>query len=156
MRFEDPPAGSRFLVIGYGNTLRSDDGVGVLVAKAVAACNLPGVTSLAVHQLTPELADWLADAELAIFVDARLAEEGREIAISPLEPSSSQRPTGHISDTCALLALAQSLYGRSPRAWLITVPAVDLSLGEKLSTTAARGVEAARILVLRMLEAQRW
>jgi hypothetical protein len=30
-------------VIGYGNTLRGDDGIGPAVAEAVAALGLPGV-----------------------------------------------------------------------------------------------------------------
>jgi hydrogenase maturation protease len=147
MRAEVPPAGCQLLVIGYGNTLRSDDGAGVRVAEAIAACHPPGVTALAVHQLTPEIAERLAGAERAVFVDARWAEAGRDIAISPLEPSSSIRPAGHTSDPRSLLALARSLYGEAPRAWLITVPAVDFSLGEDLSPTASHGVELAIRLI---------
>ncbi len=62
-------------MIGYGNTLRSDDGVGPRVAMAVASWGWPGLKAIAVHQLTPELAEPLAAAELAIFVDARLVGE---------------------------------------------------------------------------------
>ena len=41
------PADSRdFLVIGYGNTLRGDDGVGPRVAEAIEKLNLPGVRTL--------------------------------------------------------------------------------------------------------------
>ena len=39
---QESPAG--ILVIGYGNTLRGDDGVGPKVAEAVAALALPGVS----------------------------------------------------------------------------------------------------------------
>jgi hydrogenase maturation protease len=154
MKGDVPAAGSKLLVIGYGNTLRSDDGAGTRVAEAVGARNRPGVQSLPVHQLTPELAERLADVERAIFVDARLAEEGSDIAISSVEPSSSFRPAGHVSDPRSLLALARSLHGHSPRAWLITVPAVDLSMGEDLSATASRGIKAACEQILRMLDAQ--
>ncbi|HEY9173382.1 MAG TPA: hydrogenase maturation protease, partial [Verrucomicrobiae bacterium] len=51
------------LVIGYGNTLRRDDGIGPKVAEAVAELNLPGVRSLACPQLTPELAEPIAHAK---------------------------------------------------------------------------------------------
>ena len=37
------------LIIGYGNTLRSDDGVGPRLAQTVADWRLPGVRSLALH-----------------------------------------------------------------------------------------------------------
>jgi Ni,Fe-hydrogenase maturation factor len=68
----DPDTGSaRVLVIGYGNTLRRDDGVGVRVAEAVAADpRFAHVRVLAVHQLTPELALDIGSASLVIFVDA--------------------------------------------------------------------------------------
>lgn len=35
------------VVIGVGNDFRSDDGVGLYVARAIGALNLPGVTTLA-------------------------------------------------------------------------------------------------------------
>ncbi|HEX8201510.1 MAG TPA: hypothetical protein VF590_13580 [Isosphaeraceae bacterium] len=108
------------LVIGYGNALRSDDGVGPRVAAAVAGWGRPGVEEWAVHQFTPELAEPLAAVELAIFIDAR-----------------------HAGDPRALLALVQAVSGRHPRAWWVTVPAPELGLGETRSGTAERGREAA-------------
>ncbi len=59
------------LVIGYGNTLRGDDGVGQLVAVAVSKWQLPGVIALERHQLTAELAEPLSRAAIAIFVDSQ-------------------------------------------------------------------------------------
>ena len=50
------------LVIGYGNTLRRDDAVGCLIADEVACWQRPGVRSMSVAQLTPELAAELAAA----------------------------------------------------------------------------------------------
>jgi hydrogenase maturation protease len=138
-----PPVGGKILVIGYGNTLRTDDGVGPRVAAAVASWESPVVESIAVHQLTPELAEPLASAELAIFVDARLADGRDAVEIRPLEPSGSRGTPGHASDPRALLALARAIYGRHPRTWLVTVPAADFSLGEALSTTAEWGAEQA-------------
>src|SRR5690242_2835552 len=67
-----------FVVIGYGNDIRGDDAAGPLAARAVAAWGAPGVRALAAHQLTPELAEALAAAELAIFVDAGVAPPAPE------------------------------------------------------------------------------
>jgi Ni,Fe-hydrogenase maturation factor len=59
------------LVIGYGNTLRRDDGVGVRAAELIAADpRLAHARVLAVHQLTPELALDIGAVSLVIFVDA--------------------------------------------------------------------------------------
>jgi Ni,Fe-hydrogenase maturation factor len=60
------------VVIGYGNDLRGDDALGPLAATAVAEWDMPGVQAIAAHQLMPELAEPLAQADLAIFVDARM------------------------------------------------------------------------------------
>ena len=75
-----------FLVIGYGNTLRSDDGAGQRVAEKIGQWELPGVGALAVHQLTPELAENIAQADAVIFVDAVAtnSENPVSVKIQPL------------------------------------------------------------------------
>jgi hydrogenase maturation protease len=145
------PAGLNILVIGYGNTLRADDGAGQRVAAAVAEWAVDGLASYAVHQLTPELAEPLASAELAIFVDARL-DSGDNVDVQVLEPSRWEGAAGHTSDPGSLLALAHTLYGRHPRSWLLTVPAADFSLGEPISSTAERGVQAALVRLAALIE----
>jgi hydrogenase maturation protease len=152
MSAEATPVRGRVIIIGYGNTLRSDDGAGIRIAEAVAAWNRTGLTARPVHQLTPELAAPLAAADLAIFADARLAKDGEATVVMPLDPSSAVRTVGHTSDPRELLRFARSLYGRSPRAWLISVPAPNLSLGESLSATASRGIEDALVHIRRLLE----
>jgi hydrogenase maturation protease len=64
---------ARVLIVGYGNPLRGDDGLGWHAAEALRAA-LPEAEILAVHQLTPELAEDASRAELVIFLDA--AETG--------------------------------------------------------------------------------
>jgi hydrogenase maturation protease len=151
MRADAPSTAARSLVIGYGNTLRSDDGAGVRVAEAVAAWDRPGVAALSVPQLVPEIAARLADVDLVVFVDARLARVGDAITISRIRPAPSIRPAGHIGDPRSLLALTEMLFGRCPHAWLIGVPAVELSIGEDLSATAAGGIRAACDRIRRMI-----
>jgi hydrogenase maturation protease len=154
MRYGRSPANpGTILVIGYGNTLRADDGVGQRVALAASAWDRPGLAALAVHQLTPELAEPLATAELALFVDARLAG-GEAVELLPLDPSQSGGLTGHASDPRCLLALTRALYGRHPRAWLIAVPAADFSLGEGLSAAAERGAEDALERIAALIEVE--
>jgi hydrogenase maturation protease len=60
------------LIIGYGNTLRSDDGVGPHVVREIAAQRLPDVTCVVVHQLTPEMAAQVTLADQVLFVDAQV------------------------------------------------------------------------------------
>jgi hydrogenase maturation protease len=138
-------------VIGYGNVLRGDDGLGPRVAEAVAGWALPGVLAVAVPQLVPELAERLAAARLAVFVDACRAPEHNGVQVRRLEPANVPPTLGHTSAPEALLALALAAYGRSPPAWAVTVPARDLGMGEGLSAATEHGLEAALVQVSRLL-----
>jgi hydrogenase maturation protease len=140
---------NRNVVIGYGNNLRSDDGIGQKVANAL---DLPNVKSLAVHQLTPELVDILASANLAIFVDACLPSEHNDVQIQHLEPSSEKIITGHAGEPQSLLALTKAIYGHCPQAWWITVPGVSFQLGENLSPIAEKGVASALEKITQILK----
>ena len=51
------------LVIGYGNTLRQDDGVGPYVAERFEELGLPGVRTLVEAQLSPEHAEVISMAK---------------------------------------------------------------------------------------------
>ncbi|MGP0068228.1 MAG: hydrogenase maturation protease [Isosphaeraceae bacterium] len=131
------------IVIGYGSSLRSDDSAGPRAAAAVAGWRLPGVLAMEAQQLTPELAEPLSAARFAIFVDARLEDDGEGVRVLPIEPAVLGLELGHASNPCSLLALARAAFGSHPRAWLVTVPATDLAVGEGLSPTAEGGLAAA-------------
>jgi hydrogenase maturation protease len=130
------------LVIGYGNTLRCDDGVGPKVAEAVAALSLPGVSTLVAPQLTPELADPIAQARMVIFVDASV-DAPREVQLRRLEPAATSQIMAHAADPRTMLALARDIFGHAPEAWWLTIPAADLGFGEELSALAQAGFQTA-------------
>lgn len=135
--------GPSIIVIGYGNPLRGDDGVGQRVAEVVSGWGLPNVRALIVQQLTPELAEPLAAADLAIFVDADVARPGGTTRAWPLEPAAVPIAIGHTGDPPFLLSLARIAYGCHPRAWSITIPATNIAMSECLSPAAERGMEDA-------------
>jgi len=128
------------IAIGYGNELRSDDGIGQRVARALQLSN---VKSIAVHQLTPELAQALANTGLAVFIDACLASESSQVQVQSLSPESFNVIAGHTADPRSLLALTQAIYGYCPQAWWVKVPGVNFELGENLSPLAEQGIEIA-------------
>ena len=136
----ESPAG--LLVIGYGNTLRRDDGVGPKAAEAVADLALPGVRTLACPLLTPELAEAVSRARLVIFVDAAV-DAPREVQMRKLEPAGSSQIMAHAASPATLLALARDVFGHAPEGWWLTIPAEDLGIGEALSPLAQHGFENA-------------
>jgi hydrogenase maturation protease len=129
------------LVIGYGNTLRCDDGVGYQVAETVAEWQLPQVRSIAIHQLLPELAADIAEVEIVVFVDAVVAIDSLapNITIVPLVAGEDATFSTHIITPQLLLGITQKLYGATPIAYLLTVPAIDFTLGTTLSPLASLG-----------------
>jgi hydrogenase maturation protease len=134
------PAG--LLVIGYGNELRCDDGVGPKVAAAVAEWNSAGVRALACHQLTPELAEPIASANQVIFVDAA-ADSSGTVQLRQIEPIDGAEVMTHSADPRCLLGLAKHAFGHSPVAWSLTIPTENLGFGEELSPLARQGWQIA-------------
>jgi hydrogenase maturation protease len=142
----------QILAIGYGNDLRCDDGVGVKIAQIIDRWNKPGVRSLAVHQLTPELAAEIAESQLAIFIDAYQASQEQNLQICPVEPMNSDTFSSHSSNPQSLLTLTRIVFGRCPPAWLIAVPGVNFELGEHLSPIAQQGLNQALEQIDRLLK----
>ena len=142
MKPEPPELPAGLLVIGYGNTLRRDDGVGPKVADAVAELALPGVRALAYPLLTPELADPVSRARVVVFVDAAV-DAPREVQLRKLAPADTSQIMAHAASPATLLALARDVFGHAPEAWLLTIPVEDLGIGEELSPLAQGGLETA-------------
>lgn len=134
------PAG--VLVIGYGNTLRGDDGVGPRVAEAIGRLQLPGVRALICPLLTPELADPISRAGKVIFVDAAV-DAPQEVQWRRLEPKASSQLMAHAADPRTMLALARDVFGHVPEAWWLTIPAVELGFSEELTPAAQQGLAEA-------------
>jgi hydrogenase maturation protease len=134
--------GAQLLVIGYGNELRRDDGVGAKVANAVAEWSLPGVEAIACHQLTPELTGPIAAATHVVFVDAALGAGG-SVEYREIEPDENSRVMTHATNPGALLALARQAFGRCPTASWLTIPVLDVDFGKELSSLARDGLNVA-------------
>jgi len=135
------PASKR-LVIGIGNPLRGDDGVGALLAEQAAV----QTAARCVQQLTPELAAELAPLDAVLFIDAWQAPEGAQPQLQPLSPAGANGDS-HWLEPAALLAVCQVLYGRAPAAQLLLVPATALAHGTALSARLQQVLPAARTLL---------
>lgn len=137
-----PAVTGDFLVIGYGNTLRGDDGVGPRVAEAVDALHLPGVRTLICQQLSPEHAAPISLAQTVIFVDAAV-DAPQEVQLRRLEPNDTSQLMAHAADPRTMLALSRDVFGHVPQAWWLTIPAVKMDFCEDLTPEAQRGCEEA-------------
>ena len=134
----------RVLVVGYGNTLRGDDGLGIRAAETL--CERwagHGLAHLFCHQLTPELCEEIAAAETVLFLDARAegAPGTFDCAAVGEDPDEGASYT-HRCRPGDLLRLSRQVFGATPRAWLMTMSAATFEGGEKLSAEVGAAMPA--------------
>jgi hydrogenase maturation protease len=150
------------LVIGLGNPLRGDDGVGGWLAERAGQLR-PVPRVLVVQQLTPELADELARAGRVLFIDAwwppqqgtskhhvQQPAEARLHRLQPLPWKTPQAMSGtfsHQLDPAQLLAITILLHGRAPEAWQLLVPAFAMAHGEGFSPPLQQVLPGAEALL---------
>lgn len=143
------------LVIGYGNPLRSDDGVGPAVAARLAGDpRLPGADIRVEHQLTPELALDASTASLLVLIDAGAEQAPGQVAVRRLVPDVDPGTAWtHHLDPSGLVGLARELWGAAPPVVVISVGPASLEVGEQLSPVVAAAVERAADAVAKAVEA---
>ena len=127
---------TRPLVIGYGNTLRGDDGAGVRAAERIRG-RAGGVDVLTVHELEPGLAETIAGRSVVVFIDASTSAGSLScVRLGDDTPSAPVR--SHLLTPEQLLALSRLLYGAPPgRAFLVGIPARDFAFSDLLSERTA-------------------
>ncbi|HTP32387.1 MAG TPA: hydrogenase maturation protease [Candidatus Acidoferrales bacterium] len=130
------------LILGYGNTLRGDDGAGYIAAERLqAAIADPEIEVQALHQLTPELALNLSQAAHAIFIDASAAgRPGRYMRV-PLHAAPACAQFTHHATPEALLSTARALYGQCAQATLYLIPGQDFETPDRLSRPVQLAVD---------------
>ncbi|MFH1675207.1 MAG: hydrogenase maturation protease [Pseudomonadota bacterium] len=141
------------LIVGYGNILRGDDGVGPYVMDLLRDHVGNRAKLVTLPQLDISLALDIKESDLTIFVDAQTGIFDDLVHIERLYPASLSCPsfsyTSHLVSIPFLLELTQRWYNATPVCYLVTVKGVDFSLSEKISMTAK---EAARLAVQKILE----
>ena len=108
---DENAAGHDLLVVGYGNELRCDDGVGPKVAAALQEMKLPGVRTITCHQLTPELAEPVSQARRVVFVDAAV-DAAAGIQWRELRPAATGRIMAHAAAPSLDASELHKLHGR--------------------------------------------
>lgn len=127
------------LVIGIGNPLRGDDGIGPRVVAELGP--VPPAEAIAVPQLTPELALRLRTADRVLFVDAAVAGEGGAL-VRRIQPASGHA-LGHAVSPEVLLDWTERAFECAPDAWLLGVPGRVFDVAERLSPEGEKALPEA-------------
>lgn len=143
------------LIVGYGNVDRMDDGVAWHVLRALAAALgapdpaaldeapvLPGgqADCLFLLQLTPELAETLAQYRRVCFIDAHTGDLPADIQLQAIAPQFTTSPFTHHLPPESCLALAHALYGHAPEAVVASVRGEAFGFAQELSPVVAARV----------------
>jgi Ni,Fe-hydrogenase maturation factor len=138
-----------------------------------------GLEVIAGQQPVPEWALALAESDVALFIDALPVQrrspveawstDGAPVAETDYAPGAPAAPLGvavrrlggggpagplidgHAVGPDGLLAMARTLFGHAPKAFLITIPAERFAFSEDLSPLTAAGVDEAVALVERYI-----
>jgi hydrogenase maturation protease len=126
------------LILGYGNTLRGDDALGIHAAHALHDfyCTDGGIRVLATSQLTLDLAEDISQARMILFIDAAAAGLPGEIHSEEILPATEKIRFTHHWTPRTLLMLSKQLYGTAPSAVSLTMAVASTEVGVGLSQEA--------------------
>ena len=134
------------LVVGIGNAVRGDDGVGPFVIDLLRAARPEGMELRTAFTFLPELAEELPGHDAVVFVDADVL--AGEVMLRPL--GTQGREGFHRFAPARLVAMARTL-GFEGQAWICSVPVSSMEAGDALSHQAvlAAGRAAAVLLAVK-------
>ena len=139
---------NKWIILGYGNPDRGDDGVAwhllneLLIGQGIHQVDLliSEITDLNGKadiwfnfQLLPEISELIAKYDRALFIDAHTGEITEEINFLKIEPDFKNSPFTHHFTPSSCLAIAESIAGRYPEAWLLSIRGFNFEFSRELS-----------------------
>jgi hydrogenase maturation protease len=136
------------LFIGYGNPDRGDDGAAyhlfIALLNDFGKKNVDlfssDTTSLNANidimfnfQLLPEFSETIAQYQQVVFIDSHIGDIEENISYESIEPIYQYSPFTHHFSPSSCLAVVQSLTGRHPKAWLLSIRGFQFGFNRELS-----------------------
>lgn len=120
------------LVIGIGNPLRCDDGVGPYVAECIEAKGLNGVKVWVAQQLQVEDLERMLEFDRVILVDASMT--GPPLDFHPVRSLKGQAlSSSHHLSAETFVSLAHSIFHKNLHMHLCSIRGDHFEVGEKIS-----------------------
>jgi len=151
----------KLLIFGIGNPGRGDDGLGPRLIERLRggrgrrarpsprkrpAARVPGRAGAVPefdaefrYQLNVEDALTIRDYDVLVFVDARETGEA-PVEFKEIAPSKTISFSTHEMEPASVLALCEELYGKGPRAYVLSIRGYAWDVGERLSERAEKNL----------------
>ena len=146
------------LFIGYGNPDRGDDGASYhlfsallndfgikdvdLFSSDITSINA-NIDILFNFQLLPEFSEIVTNYQQVVFIDAHTGEIEENIIFKIIEPNYQYSPFTHHFSPSSCLAVTQSLTGKHPKAWLLSIRGFNFGFNRELSDQTQEFVKQA-------------
>ena len=142
------PMMKKNLFIGYGNPDRGDDGAAYHLFIALLndlgkkdvdlfssdLNSLDTNTDIMFNfQLLPEISEMIAKYQQVVFIDSHTGDIKENICYKPIEPCYQYSPFTHHFSPSSCLAVVQTLTGKHPKAWLLSIRGFQFGFNRELS-----------------------
>jgi hydrogenase maturation protease len=138
-----PDLEAETLLVGIGNSGRSDDGLGWAFLDRIQQETAFGGRLEYRYQLQVEDAALISDVEQVIFIDSYRGDLPNGFQLTSCEPSREFAFTSHVLAPEAVLFLCRNLYGKAPRAGALMIQGSSWDLRTDMSAEAERHLECA-------------
>ncbi len=145
----------KWLIIGYGNTLRGDDGSGPYLINQLRQSLPEGRAQLIdSQQLVPEMVEEIIQPDIAkvLFIDVK-RNQSQLCLLTPLKSPVKESSVTHQVGPELLLSLAAELYAQRRHGWLLSLRGSHFAHSDQLSQDANQALEKALSLIRRILYA---
>jgi len=141
----------KVLIIGVGNPLRSDDGVGPYVADCIEAKGLTDVKVWITQQLNMEDLERMLEFNRIILIDASVG--GPLLDFRPVEKFTGQAlSSSHHLSAETFVNLASSIYHKDLRIHLCTIRGDSFEVGDKITPQVIERAQEAVGLICSLLQ----
>jgi hydrogenase maturation protease len=150
------------LIIGYGNPDRGDDGASYnllitllnnygkqnsdIFSSEITELN-ENTDVLFNFQLLPEFAELISDYQRVIFIDTHTGEIEDEIRVKSIDPFPEHSPFTHHFSPASCLALSQSMTGKHPKGWLVSMRGYEFGFNRELTNETMVLVDKALAII---------
>ena len=143
---------NKVLVIGYGNSLRGDDAAGQIIVEKIESLKIKNVDTLALQQLTPDIAEIISRYQIVFFVDASDDKLVNEVQVLDIKHSDNAPRIEHAMTPEDLLRLTHELYAATPTPKCIIIPAQNFEFSEVLSPLTESFIEPAIKIIIEQIK----
>jgi hydrogenase maturation protease len=138
----------KILLLGYGNPDRGDDGAAWhILNQLFLDRNMPDTdlfTSDLIpltenidvwfnFQLLPEYTETISEYQKMVFIDAHTGEITEDLNFHKLAPAYTNSPFTHHMTPSSLLSIAESITGKYPESWMLSVRGYEFEFNCSLS-----------------------